>query len=74
VHEVYCSMTEAHIGTGMAVPVTSSGKLRSRRGGRDQILLYTSPACFNIAPKRALCKEDLIEVLPLLKQRIPPEN
>jgi hypothetical protein len=42
--------------------------------GKNQILLYTSPACFNIVPKRALGKEDLIRVLALLRQRIPAER
>jgi len=39
--------------------------------GKNHILVYTSPACFNIVPKRALDKEELIRVLALLKQRIP---
>jgi YcxB-like protein len=38
--------------------------------GKNQFLLYTSPACFNIVPKRALGQEDLSEVRSLLKQRI----
>jgi hypothetical protein len=38
--------------------------------GKNQFLLYTSPACFNIVPKRALRKEDLDEFRSLLKQRI----
>jgi hypothetical protein len=42
--------------------------------GKNQVLLYTSPACFNIIPKRALGKEGLAEVLTLLKQRIPSGN
>ena len=42
--------------------------------GKNQVLLYTSPACFNIIPKRALGKEELDEVLTLLKQRIPCGN
>jgi hypothetical protein len=42
--------------------------------GKNHILFYTSPACFNIVPKRALGKEELIRVLALLKQRIPPER
>lgn len=42
--------------------------------GKSHILLYTSPACFNIVPKRALGKEDLAIVLALLKQRILAER
>ena len=42
--------------------------------GKNHILLYTSPACFNIVPKRALGKEDLVSVLALLKQRILAER
>ena len=39
--------------------------------GNNQILFYTSPACFNILPKRALAAEQLNELRELLKQRIP---
>jgi hypothetical protein len=38
--------------------------------GRNQILFYTSPACFNIVPKRALETEQLSEVREMLKQNI----
>ena len=38
--------------------------------GRDHFLLYTSPACFNIVPKRALTPENLFELRGLLKQNI----
>jgi hypothetical protein len=41
--------------------------------GKNQFLLYTSPACFNIVPKRALSQEDLSQVRSLLKQRILTE-
>jgi len=39
--------------------------------GKTQFLLYTSPACFNIIPKRALTPEGLLELRALLKQYIP---
>jgi hypothetical protein len=38
--------------------------------GKNQFLLYTSPVCFNIIPKRALTPEELIELRALLKQNI----
>ena len=38
--------------------------------GKKQFLLYTSPACFNIIPKRALAPERLLELRTLLKQYI----
>lgn len=38
--------------------------------GKNQILLYTSPVCFNIIPKRALTQEGLVELQGLLKQNI----
>ena len=38
--------------------------------GKHQILFYTSPACFNILPKRALTAEQLNELRGLLKERI----
>lgn len=38
--------------------------------GKKQFLVYTSPACFNIIPKRALTPEKLIELRDLLKQNI----
>jgi len=39
--------------------------------GKNQFLLYTSPACFSIIPKRALTQEGLLEFQGLLKQNIP---
>ncbi len=39
--------------------------------GKNQFLFYTSPACFNILPKRALEAEQLVELRTLLKQHIP---
>ena len=39
--------------------------------GKNQILLYTSPACFNILPKHGLTTEQLIELRDLLKLNIP---
>jgi hypothetical protein len=39
--------------------------------GKKQFLLYTSPACFNIIPKRVLTAEELLELRALLKQNIP---
>ncbi len=38
--------------------------------GKNQFLFYTSPACFNILPKRALGAEQLREVRELLRQNI----
>jgi hypothetical protein len=38
--------------------------------GKKQFLLYTSPACFNIIPKRSLTPEGIIELRALLKQNI----
>jgi len=38
--------------------------------GKNQILLYTSPACFNILPKRALEGATLDEVRELLRQNV----
>jgi len=38
--------------------------------GKKQFLLYTSPACFNIIPKRALTPDGLIELRALLKHNI----
>jgi hypothetical protein len=40
--------------------------------GPNQFLLYTSPACFNIIPKRAIEEPKLSEVRSLLEQNIPP--
>ncbi len=38
--------------------------------GKNQFLLYTSPACFNIIPKRVMTQEQLLELQRLLKQNI----
>jgi YcxB-like protein len=38
--------------------------------GKNQILFYTSPACFNILPKRAIAAEQLAELRSLLNQNI----
>lgn len=38
--------------------------------GKNQFLFYTSPACFNILPKRALEPEQLNEIRELLKQNV----
>jgi hypothetical protein len=40
--------------------------------GENQILFYTSPACFNILPKRTLSPEQLGELREVLKQNVPP--
>jgi hypothetical protein len=40
--------------------------------GKNQFLVYTSPACFNVIPKRVLADEQLAELRGLLKQQIPP--
>ena len=37
---------------------------------KNQFLLYTSPACFNIIPKRALTPEQLSDFRSLLQERI----
>ncbi len=42
--------------------------------GKNQFLFYTSPACFNILPKRALATEQLTEIRELLKQNIQAPN
>jgi hypothetical protein len=42
--------------------------------GNTQILFYTSPACFNILPKRALTIEQLDELREVLKKHIPPKQ
>jgi hypothetical protein len=41
---------------------------------KNQFLLYTSPACFNIIPKRALVTEQMSEIRNLLKQRVPARD
>ncbi len=38
--------------------------------GKNQILFYTSPACFNIVPKRAIAAGQLGELRSLLSQNI----
>lgn len=38
--------------------------------GRNQFLIYTSPACFNIVPKRGLAPEQLDELRTILSQNI----
>ena len=38
--------------------------------GKNQILFYTSPACFNILPKRVLAPEQLGELQSLLEEKI----
>jgi purine-cytosine permease-like protein len=38
--------------------------------GKNQILFYTSPVCFNILPKRALAGAQLDEIREFLKQNI----
>ena len=38
--------------------------------GKNQILFYTSPACFNILPKRAIAGEQIGELRTLLEQNI----
>jgi hypothetical protein len=42
--------------------------------GKNQILFYTSPACFNILPKRALAASQLSEIRETLKQNIRPPS
>jgi hypothetical protein len=42
--------------------------------GTNQFLFYTSPACFNILPKRALGAEQLSEIRDLLKQNMALEK
>ena len=39
--------------------------------GKNQILFYTSPVCFNILPKRKLSPEQLGELRDLLLRNIP---
>lgn len=55
---------------GGSADVTWKNYVRSLEG-KKQFLLYTSPACFNIIPKRALTLEGLLELRALLKQNIP---
>lgn len=38
--------------------------------GKNQILLYTSPTCFNILPKRAIPADQLSKLRELLKQNV----
>ena len=42
--------------------------------GANQILFYTSPACFNILPKRALNPDQLSELRTMLAQNIQAEK
>jgi hypothetical protein len=42
--------------------------------GNSQFLFYSSPACFNILPKRAIASEQLNELRELLKQNIRIES
>lgn len=42
--------------------------------GRNHVLFYTSPACFNILPKRALNPDQLGELRALLEQNIRTEK
>ena len=39
--------------------------------GKNQFLIYTSPVCFNMIPKRVLADEQLGQFRELLKQHIP---
>lgn len=56
-------------GTGGSSDVEWKNYIRLAEG-KNQILIYTSPACFNILPKRALAGEQLGEVRSLLSQKI----
>jgi hypothetical protein len=38
--------------------------------GKNQILFYTSPACFNILPKHAMAAQELDEIREFLKRNI----
>jgi len=58
-------------GTGGAGDIEWKNYIRSVEG-KNQILFYTSPACFNILPKRAVAEEQLRELRDLLKQNIRP--
>jgi len=42
--------------------------------GKGQILMYTSPACFNILPKRAVGDEQLLQLRNLLQQNIKTQS
>ncbi|MGO8793202.1 MAG: YcxB family protein [Candidatus Sulfotelmatobacter sp.] len=42
--------------------------------GLNQILFYTSPACFNILPKRSLSPDQLNELRTLLAQQIQTKH
>jgi len=40
--------------------------------GKNQILFYTSPACFNILPIQGLPPQQIVDLRELLKQNIQP--
>jgi len=42
--------------------------------GKNQILFYTSPACFNLLPKRVLAAEQLTEIQSLVQQNLQPRK
>lgn len=65
-------MTKVHIGDGTAgsSDVERKNYVRSL-ASKNQFLLYRSPACFNIIPKRALVTERMSEIRNLLTQRVP---
>ncbi len=41
---------------------------------KNQFLIYTSPACFSIVPKRGLAPDQLEELRTILSQNIPPNR
>jgi hypothetical protein len=42
--------------------------------GKNQFLFYTSPACFNILPKRALAPEQLVQFRQIIAQSLPSDS
>ena len=42
--------------------------------GKNQFLFYTSPACFNILPKRALASEQLVRFRQIVTQNLPSDS
>jgi len=42
--------------------------------GKNQILFYTSPACFNLLPKPVLAAEQLTEIQSLVQQNLQPRK
>ena len=42
--------------------------------GKNQILFYTSPACFNLLPKRVLAAEQLTEIQSQEQQNLQPRK